>query len=148
MKQTSYVMIKPGFANHLKVISEIRYRILNEGLNIIDAGYVRYSVKDARKHYEEHLGKSFYQELEDYITSDKAYGMVVSGEDAISKIRFLVQKDKSKGLQSGDIRFDIPKMLKEEPDMTKNVIHASDSEKSAEKEIKIFKSLKRENIIQ
>jgi len=141
MQQTTYVMIKPGFADHQNVIYEIKKRILQARLDIVKFGYVKYSVSDARKHYEEHLGKSFYPELENYITSGKAYGMIVCGDNAIAKIRLLVQRDKAKGLQKGDIRYDIPKMLHETPDTTKNVIHASDKEESAEKEIKIFNSL-------
>ena len=113
----------------------------NLALRICEEGVVQYDTESAHQHYEEHVGKQFYDELEKYITSGKAYGIVVKGVDAIKKIRTLVQKNKE-SLQKGDIRFDIPKMLGIEPDKTKNVIHASDSQKSAEKEIKIFESLR------
>ena len=84
--------------------------------------------------------------MEDYITSDIAYGMVVEGENAIARIRKLVQRDKEAGLQPGDIRYDIPAMLNQKTDMTKNVIHASDKIESAIKEIAIFESLQQKYI--
>lgn len=72
--------------------------------------------------------------------------MVVKGKGAIAKIRTLVQKDKKLGLQEGDIRFDIPKEYGFPIDMTKNVIHASDCEELAKREIMIYKELKEKGI--
>ena len=60
-KEFSYVMVKPEFANSKIVVNEIIKRIKNEGLNIIEAGFVQYTKEDAKKHYAEHLGKSFYK---------------------------------------------------------------------------------------
>ena len=139
--EESYVMIKPEFADFDEVIRKIRGKILAQNLIIRQEGFVKYDKKAAQKHYEEHLEKPFYQELEDYITSGKVYGMVVVGDNVINKIRYIVQKDKKAGLQKGDIRYDIPKMLNREFDMTKNVIHASDKPESARKEIAIFDDL-------
>ena len=139
--EESYVMVKPEFAESVEAIKEIKSRLLKSDLFIRQEGFVRYDKDAAQRHYEEHIGKGFYQELEDYITSGKAYGMVVVGEDVINKVRYLVQRDKKAGLQKGDIRYDIPKMLNREFDMTKNVIHASDKPESAKKEIEIFNEL-------
>ena len=148
MQEKSYVMVKPEFANYKEAITEIKSRIINAGLKIIKEGYVRYDTFAARKHYEEHLQKAFYPALEAYITSDKAYGMIIEGNNAISIIRSLVQRDKSKGLQPGDIRYDIADMLNMEIHPTKNVVHASDKPESAEREIAIFEELlEMDNII-
>ena len=141
-KEFCYVMIKPGVANNKGVIKVIRDRLIAAGLTIGEEGYVLYDVESAQEHYAEHIGKKFYQELEDYITSGKAYGMIVYGKDAIKIVRSLVQKDKAAGLQPGDIRFDIPKMFGIPMDLTKNIIHASDCIESAKKESKIFKRLR------
>lgn len=147
--ERTYVMIKPQFANHAKVIEEIKKRILNLGLKIEKESFIRYKTTDAKKHYEEHIGKSFYAELETYITSDKAFGMIVVGENAISKVRSIagstMKKDKETGElilpPIGTIRRDIPMLLGWECRQTENVLHSSDSPESAEKEIKIFEKL-------
>lgn len=135
--QTSYVMVKPGFANYEKVIEEIEKRLYEAGFKISEEGYIRYNEDMAKKHYHEHVGKDFYQGLEDYITSDKAYGMVVEGEDAIAKIRAMIGSTMDP--KKGTIRYDIPAMLGRKPTTPANVVHASDSQEAAEKEIAIFK---------
>lgn len=139
MTEKSYVMVKPEFANSKNVIKEVKKRLLQNGLEIEKEGYVKYDETSAKRHYEEHVGKGFYPELEEYITSDKAYGMVVVGDNAISKIRALVGATKNPS--EGTLRYDIPKMLGLPLRVTQNVVHASDSEASAQKEITIFEDV-------
>ncbi len=136
--QTSYVMVKPGFANYEMVIDEIEKRLYGAGLKITEESYISYDREMARQHYYEHVGKDFYQKLEDYITSDKAYGMIVEGQDAIAKIRAMVGSTMNP--KKGTIRFDIPAMLGRKPTTPANVVHASDSVEAAQKEIQIFKN--------
>ena len=154
MEQVSYVMVKPHFANSQTVIDYVQERIANEGLTIEKSGFIKYSIAMAQEHYAEHFrgsyenAKGFYRELENYITSDVAFGMKVVGDDAISKIRAIVGStikiDKETGAQilpaEGTIRYEVPKMLGEEHKMTENVIHASDCVESAEKELAIFEN--------
>ena len=139
MIETSYVMIKPEFANNSSVISEVENRLTNAGLKIEEKGQIKYTADDAKQHYSAHVGKDFYPELEAYITSDVAYGMVVSGENAIAKIRELVGATKNP--TEGTIRHDIPKQLGLELRITQNVVHASDCVEAAEQEIKIFHNI-------
>ena len=84
--------------------------------------------------------KSFYNELEDYIVSDKAFGMIVEGEDVIKRVRFIVNGPE-KAPMPGSIRYDIPRLMGRDLDITKNVIHASDKPESEEVEEKLFRSL-------
>ena len=65
--------------------------------------------------------------------------MKVVGEDAISKVRALAGATKNP--EPGTIRYDIPKALGIERDITKNVVHSSDSEDSAKLELSIFEEL-------
>ena len=155
MNQISYVMVKPEFANDQRVINYVKKRIEQCGLKIVNEAEIRYDTKSAQKHYAEHfLGsyencKPFYPNLEKYITSDKAYGIVVEGENAISVIReilgFGMKIDKQTGAKvlppKGTIRYEVPVMLGIEHDMVKNVVHASDKEESAKNEIEVFNSL-------
>ncbi len=139
MKQTSYVMVKPGFANNDKVVAEVKKRLKENGISILEEGFIRYDEAHAKRHYHEHVGKSFYPELEAYITSDKAYGMKVEGENAIARIRALAGSTKNP--EPGTIRYDIPEMLGIERRITENVVHSSDSEEAAKLELAIFKEL-------
>lgn len=137
MKQTTYIMVKPHFANFNEIIDLVKKETTNLGMEITESSFVKYSISDAQNHYAEHFlgsyenAKPFYKELENYITSDKAYGMVITGEDAITTMRELIKR----------LRQEIPAMIGEEPRKTENVLHGSDCEESAEKEIKIFHSL-------
>ena len=137
--EKSYVMVKPEFANNPQVIEYVKGRLKSINLKIVKEGYIKYDALSARKHYVEHVGKDFYQGLEEYITSDKVYGMEVQGDDAIAKIRKLVGATKNPDPHT--IRYEVPKMLKLPQRITQNVVHASDSEKSAISELKIFYSL-------
>lgn len=137
--EKSYVMVKPIFANEEWVIDEIKRRLTDAGLKIEDEGYISYDKKHAREHYAEHVGKDFYPPLEKYITSGKAYGMIVSGRNAIALIRQMVGSTSNPA--KGTIRADIPKMMGREVQTRENVVHASDSTESAKREIKIFKEL-------
>ena len=142
MIEKSYVMIKPEFANHPEVVEEVKNQLLSKSrnkLNILKSQYIRYTTEDAQKHYAEHIGKDFYPNLERYITSDIAYGMIIEGKDAIAQIRSIIGSTKNPA--EGTIRYEIPKMLGLELRVTENVVHASDSTASAEKEIAIFENM-------
>ena len=135
--EKTYIMVKPHFANFPEVINLVKKEAVNAGMKIIDEKFIKYSVKDAQKHYAEHFrgsyenAKGFYKELENYITSDKAYGMVMVGENAITTMRTIIKR----------LRLEVPAMLGEEPRMTENVLHGSDCEESANNEIAIFNGL-------
>ena len=140
MKQKSYVMVKPGFANSNLTIMLIKDRLKKAGLLVEEEKYIQYDESHAKKHYFEHVEKPFYPDLEKYITSDKAYGMVVSGYNAIAKIRELCGATKNPA--TGTIRHDIPELLGLPIRVTENVVHSSDSPEAAEREIAIFEDLK------
>ena len=153
MKETSYVMVKPEFANSEEVVNYVKNKITEIGLTIEKSGEIRYDRNHAQRHYAEHFrgsyenAKGFYKELEDYIVSDKAFGMKVTGENAIARIREIVGStikiiDGQEVLPNkGTIRYEVPVLLNTKHDMTKNVVHASDCVESAENELEIFEEL-------
>ena len=140
MKEISFVLVKPEFANYPEVIEEIKKRFTAAGLQVNEEGYITYDKEDAMAHYDEHKEKNFFGELVEYLTSDKSYALIMEGDNAIATIRTLLCRDKAAGLQPGDIRFDVPAVLGQPLDMTKNVVHASDKPESAEREIAIYKN--------
>ncbi len=143
MIEQSYVMVKPEFANNKQVIAEVKKRLQAKGIVILEESYINYDEKRAKMHYHEHVGKGFYPELEKYITSDKAYGMKVQGENAIAVIRALAGSTKNP--EPGTIRYDIPEALGLERRITENVVHSSDSPESAKLELAIFEQLAKEH---
>ena len=143
MKEISYVMVKPDFANNKKVVDMVRNKILKAGYNITVEGYIHYTVETSRKHYADHVEKPFYPALEKYITSDIAYGMVVDGENVIDTIHSSEFMGSTKNPQEGTIRYEGLKMmgyLERDPSINgrENVAHSSDSMKAALTETAIF----------
>lgn len=139
MKETTYVMVKPQFANIQQVIDEVKHRLIEAGLEIEKESFINYDVNHARQHYAAHVGKPFYPDLERYITSDKAYGMIVVGENAISTVRLLAGATKEP--EEGSIRHDIPVMLNLPIRVRENVVHSSDCKEAAKTEIDIFEDI-------
>lgn len=146
MKELSYVMVKPDFANNKKVIEMARNKIISAGYKIALEGYIKYSVEASKAHYSDHVEKPFYPALEQYITSDKAYGMVVEGENVIDAIHDSSFMGSTRNPLEGTIRhagLDIMGYLDRDPSINgrENVAHSSDSVEAAQKEIAIFISL-------
>jgi nucleoside-diphosphate kinase len=86
----------------------------------------------AETHYAEHQGKPFFGDLVEYITSGPVVAMVISGEEAIRRVRLLAGATKVEDALPGTIRGDFAAVT------TKNIIHASDSPESSEREIGLF----------
>ena len=86
----------------------------------------------ACKHYQGHKNKSFFNMLIEYITSGPVVVMVISGKDAIARIRELMGPTDPGKANKGTIRGDFGN------DITVNVIHGSDSRESAQREIELF----------
>ncbi len=107
-------------------------RLEDKGLNIIAMKLMTVDSALARQHYAEHVEKAFYQGLENYITSGPIVAMVVEGPDAVQVIRKMVGATNGLDAAPGTIRGDFSTSNQ------MNLVHASDSPKSATREIKIF----------
>jgi nucleoside-diphosphate kinase len=84
------------------------------------------------QHYEEHVGRPFYEPLLEFMTSGPSIAMIVEGEEVVKGIRMLAGATNPLEAGAGTIRGDYATITRE------NLIHASDSPESAEREIKIF----------
>ena len=129
--ERSFIMIKPDGVQRA-LIGEIIRRIERKGLKIIGLKMIKISKEIAKRHYEEHKDKAFFDELIKYITSGPVVVMVVEGREAIKVVRKLVGSTNPIDASFGTIRGDFGL------DIGRNVIHASDSKESASREISLF----------
>ncbi|MCG9478639.1 MAG: nucleoside-diphosphate kinase [Actinomycetia bacterium] len=130
-KEKTLIIIKPD-AVRKKLIGEIISRFEKAGFLIEKLKMMEVEKKLACSHYAEHEGRPYFDRLINYVTSYKCVVMVVSRVDAIVRARKLMGCTDSTKAEKGTIRGDYGE------DVTINVIHGSDSVKSAEREIKLF----------
>jgi nucleoside-diphosphate kinase len=127
----TFIMLKPDIVQRSH-IGEIIARFERSGFKIIAMKFMRISDELAARHYAEHVGKPFYEELLSYITSGPVVAIVVEGHDAVEMARLMLGATDPKNADIGTIRADFGQQL------GKNVIHGSDSEESAKREISLF----------
>ena len=126
-----YTMLKPGVVNR-RLVGEVISRLEKKGLNLIGLKMMNITPEMAKEHYAEHAEKPFFTDLVSYITSGPVVAMVWAGDDCVTLVRKLVGATKPAEAAPGTIRGDFCIHT------NMNVIHASDSDASAEREIKIF----------
>src|SRR5215831_5326838 len=113
-------MIKPdAFARGLS--GEILARFERRGFAIRGLKLLRVTEELAARHYEEHVGKPFYPELVEFITSGPAVAMVVEGPAAVSTVRTMMGATDPLDSAPGTIRGDYALEIGE------NAVHGSDS---------------------
>ena len=129
--ENTLVLIKPdAYKKHHT--GDIIKRYEDEGLTILAMRLMKMTKEVAAKHYEEHIGRPYYVELESFMTSGPIVAMVLAGKDVIRKVRDLNGKTDPKEAAPGTIR-QLYAASKGE-----NAVHASDSPESAAREIHIF----------
>ncbi|MDZ4172412.1 MAG: nucleoside-diphosphate kinase [Methanobacteriaceae archaeon] len=131
MMEKSFVMMKPD-AVQRRLMGKVLSKFEEKGLQIVAAKLMHISEDLAKEHYGEHNEKPFFNGLVEYITSSAVLAMVIQGDDCISLIRKMVGATNPKEADLGTIRGDFA------IDTGRNIIHASDSPKSAEREIDLF----------
>ena len=86
----------------------------------------------AEEHYEEHKDKPFFGDLVSFITSGPVVAMQIEGEDVVLQIRNIMGATNPNDATPGSIRGDLA------TELDKNVVHGSDSDESAERELSLF----------
>ena len=129
--ERTFTALKPD-AIKRGLIGKIIQRIEDKGYKIVGMKLMNVSKELAGKHYAEHYGKPFYERLINYITSGPVLAMVLEGENVIAGLRHIVGKTKPDEADVGSIRADF--CVAQEY----NVIHASDSQESAQREIELW----------
>jgi nucleoside-diphosphate kinase len=129
--ERTLILIKPD-AVRRNLIGEVISRIERKGLRVIAMDLRTIERETAESHYAEHLGKPFFDSVVDFITSAPLVALVAEGERAIEAFRVLAGATDPVKAPPGTIRGDYAL------EVSKNMVHGSDSPEAAEREIKIF----------
>ena len=127
----TFFMVKPDGVKR-NIIGQVINRVELEGFTISKMKMMNISTELAEEHYGEHKDKPFFQDLVSFITSGPVVAMQVEGEDVVSEVRRIMGATNPSDADAGTIRADFATKLEE------NVVHGSDSEESAERELSLF----------
>ena len=127
----TFFMIKPDGVQR-NLVGEIISRVEAKGFSITKIKMMTISKDLAEKHYEEHKDKPFFSDLVSFITSGPVVAMQVEGENVVAQIRNLMGATNPSDATPGSIRGDLA------TELDKNVVHGSDSDESAERELNLF----------
>ncbi|PTD93408.1 nucleoside-diphosphate kinase [archaeon SCG-AAA382B04] len=127
----TFLAVKPDGVQR-DLIGEVIKRIEDKGLKIVGMKMIWLDEEKAKKHYQEHKDKEFFDELVGFITSKPIVAMAIKGEDAVSVVRDMIGSTNPKEANPGTIRGDYAL------DLTKNIVHAADSEETAERELELY----------
>jgi nucleoside-diphosphate kinase len=124
-------MLKPD-AIQRGLAGKIIARFERKGFKLVAAKLMNVSRELARKHYEEHKGKAFFEPTVDYITSSPVMAMVWEGDNIVAMSRTLMGATNPVQADPGSIRGSLA------ADVSRNLIHGSDSPENAEREIGLY----------
>jgi nucleoside-diphosphate kinase len=115
------------------LVGQIIHRIERKGLRLVAASFRVITEAEASEHYAEHVGRPFYEGLVSFVTRSPSLLCVVEGPEETWKIvRTLMGPTNPAEAPPGTIRGDFG------TDVGENLVHGSDAEASAQREIKLF----------
>jgi nucleoside-diphosphate kinase len=129
--QRTLVLCKPD-AVRRGLVGEVVGRLERKGLRLVAMELRVLDNATARKHYAEHEGKPFFEELVSFITGGALVAICAEGPDAVTAVRTLMGPTNPVTAAPGSIRGDYALVI------TYNLVHGSDSEASAERELALF----------
>lgn len=135
MTQRSLVLLKPD-AVRRGLVGEVVRRIEAKGYALVTLELRTATPDLLAKHYAEHEGKPFYQPLVDFMLSGPVVAMVLEGERCIEGFRSLAGATDPTVAAPGTIRGDLGRDWGVA--VQQNLVHGSDSEESAAREIGIW----------
>ncbi|BAH06561.1 nucleoside-diphosphate kinase [Clostridium kluyveri] len=129
--ERTLVLIKPD-AMERKLMGEIISVYEKKGLHITALKIVKPTIDIAKKHYNEHKGKPFFQELINFITRGEICALIIESDNAVEIVRKINGATDPQDADAGTIRgrFALSK--------SENAVHSSDSVESAAREIAIW----------
>ncbi len=129
--QRTLVLVKPDGVRR-GLAGEVISRLERKGLTLVAMELRTLDRETAEQHYGEHRERPFFGELVEFITGGPLVALVVEGPDAVAGTRRLMGVTNPVEATPGSIRGDYAL------EIGQNLVHGSDSEESAAREIGIF----------
>ncbi|MGC9134065.1 MAG: nucleoside-diphosphate kinase [Caldisphaera sp.] len=131
MTEKTLVLVKPDGVKR-GLIGEVISRFEKKGLKILALKMVKLDKSKGEEFYSVHKDKSFFKDLVEFITSGPIVAIILEGDSAISVVRLMIGSTDGRKAQPGTIRGDFALSIQD------NVVHASDSPESFEREYKVL----------
>ena len=129
--QRSLVLLKPD-AVRRGLAGAILARYEAKGLSIVALELRQVDGALADRHYADHVAQQWYPPLRAYLTSGPLIALVLEGPAVIEVVRLMNGATNAVVAAPGTIRGDLSLSNRE------NLVHASDSPESAEREIRLW----------
>ena len=124
-------IVKPD-ATARNLVGKILAHVEGKGFKLLEARYTRLTREQCNEFYAEHIGKPFFPELVDFMTSGPVLLTALQRENAVAYLREVIGATDPAQAAEGTVR----KLYAESKG--RNSVHASDSVPSAEREVKLF----------
>jgi len=131
MSERTLVLVKPDGVRR-GLVGEVVSRLERKGLTLVALELRTLARETAEEHYGEHRERPFFGELVEFITGGPLVALVVEGPNAVAGTRRLMGVTNPVEATPGSIRGDYAL------EIGQNLVHGSDSEESAQREIGIF----------
>ena len=131
MSERTLVLVKPDGVRR-GLVGEVVTRLERKGLTLVALELRTLSRETAEEHYGEHRERPFFGELVEFITGGPLVALVVEGPRAVEAVRTLMGVTDPVKSAPGSLRGDYAL------EIGQNLVHGSDSEESAKREISIF----------
>jgi nucleoside-diphosphate kinase len=129
--ERTLVLLKPD-AVRRGLVGTVIGRYEAKGLALAALELRRIDATMADRHYADHVEQPWYPPLREFITSGPLVAMVIEGPAAIEVVRAMNGATNAAVAAPGTIRGDLALSNRE------NLVHASDSPESAEKELGLW----------
>ena len=133
--QQTLILVKPDGVKR-GLVGEVIARVERKGYKVSNLKMLTADRALLAKHYAEHEGKPFYEPLLEFMMSGPIVAMVAEGERVIEGFRKLAGTTDPTTAEPGTIRGDLARDMGTK--VVQNIVHGSDSQESADREIKIF----------
>jgi nucleoside-diphosphate kinase len=129
--ERTLILLKPD-AVQRALVGRIIERFELKGIKIVGIKMMRVSEELAHRHYQEHVGRPYFEPLVRFITSSPIVAVALEGTNVIARVRKLVGATQPDNSEPGTIRGDFSNHA------PMNLVHASDAPESAARELALF----------
>ncbi len=129
--QQTFILFKPDCVQR-RLMGKVMSRFEDKGLNFVAMKMLQITPELAQQHYAEHVEKSWYPTLEQFITGGPVVAAVLEGLDAIRVVREMLGATSGLQASAGTIRGDFSASRQ------MNLVHGSDGPEAAAREIALY----------